>query len=368
MKKIAETPAQLFSKLGLDSVEIETGGSFVRPLRDLFARRARRMPRDEAARRSRSRARSSPLRWRSAAALRRRRGARVRRDGPVGRRAADARRHVPRARHERVRGDARTSSCRHGKGETVLPRGLELQSESEAAKRPEERRASRSPIRTAAPRRASRPTDADPKSGRPRDDTSSSRSSPCRPSRGATALTLPPLPVAVARANGEIVDACARSAHTIVVEDPTASTPDAQPKPNPPPRAQREEWTALEAARSSWLGLGARRRRARRVPRSSAGCDAPEARAAAAAAAPAVGGRARAARRGAPRGPARDAALRRVLRPRERRRARVPRRALRLRRPRVDDRRDRSRRSGARLSFGAPAPRGRRRSSSSATS
>lgn len=43
MKKLGETRRQLFSKLGLDMVEIETSGSFVRPLRDLFARRARRM-------------------------------------------------------------------------------------------------------------------------------------------------------------------------------------------------------------------------------------------------------------------------------------------------------------------------------------
>ncbi len=35
----------LFRKRGLDSVEIDTGGSFVRPLRDLFARRARRQHR-----------------------------------------------------------------------------------------------------------------------------------------------------------------------------------------------------------------------------------------------------------------------------------------------------------------------------------
>jgi uncharacterized protein (DUF58 family) len=34
-----------FHKLGLDSVDIDTGGSFVRPLRDLFARRARRIRR-----------------------------------------------------------------------------------------------------------------------------------------------------------------------------------------------------------------------------------------------------------------------------------------------------------------------------------
>jgi uncharacterized protein (DUF58 family) len=43
MKKIEGARRQMFAKLGLDAVEIETSGSFVRPLRDLFARRARRM-------------------------------------------------------------------------------------------------------------------------------------------------------------------------------------------------------------------------------------------------------------------------------------------------------------------------------------
>jgi uncharacterized protein (DUF58 family) len=43
MTAIATTRRQMFTKLGLDAVEIETQGSFVRPLRDLFARRARRM-------------------------------------------------------------------------------------------------------------------------------------------------------------------------------------------------------------------------------------------------------------------------------------------------------------------------------------
>jgi uncharacterized protein (DUF58 family) len=45
MKKIAESRGKVFHKLGLDSVDIETSGSFVRPLRDLFARRARRIRR-----------------------------------------------------------------------------------------------------------------------------------------------------------------------------------------------------------------------------------------------------------------------------------------------------------------------------------
>jgi uncharacterized protein (DUF58 family) len=45
MKRIAESRRTVFHKLGLDSVEVKTNGSFVRPLRDLFARRARRIRR-----------------------------------------------------------------------------------------------------------------------------------------------------------------------------------------------------------------------------------------------------------------------------------------------------------------------------------
>jgi uncharacterized protein (DUF58 family) len=43
MSRIRDARRQLFFKLGLDSVEIDTAGSFVRPIRDLFARRARRI-------------------------------------------------------------------------------------------------------------------------------------------------------------------------------------------------------------------------------------------------------------------------------------------------------------------------------------
>jgi uncharacterized protein (DUF58 family) len=43
MRALSHGRKQMFSKLGLDAVEIETGGSFVRPLRDLFARRAKRV-------------------------------------------------------------------------------------------------------------------------------------------------------------------------------------------------------------------------------------------------------------------------------------------------------------------------------------
>ena len=43
MTKLRASQRQLFLKLGIDSVEVETGGSFVKPIRDLFARRARRV-------------------------------------------------------------------------------------------------------------------------------------------------------------------------------------------------------------------------------------------------------------------------------------------------------------------------------------
>jgi uncharacterized protein (DUF58 family) len=45
MAQLGRARQQLFGKLGLDSVEIQTGGSFVKPLQDLFARRARRIHR-----------------------------------------------------------------------------------------------------------------------------------------------------------------------------------------------------------------------------------------------------------------------------------------------------------------------------------
>jgi len=45
MQKMIASRRSFFAKLGLDAVEIDTGGSFVRPLRDLFARRARRVRR-----------------------------------------------------------------------------------------------------------------------------------------------------------------------------------------------------------------------------------------------------------------------------------------------------------------------------------
>lgn len=140
----------------------------------------------------------------------------------------------------------------HGRGETVLPHGLELQTESDSAHA----------LKTAgfalpdqdggaAARLTSK--DVDSKTGR-RQTTLDLQLVALPTEPGRHTLTLPALPVSVARANNDVVTLCT-TPHSIVIEDPTASTPDAQPKPNPPPRMQREEWVQLRRA-LSWGIVG----------------------------------------------------------------------------------------------------------------
>jgi hypothetical protein len=141
----------------------------------------------------------------------------------------------------------------HGRGETVLPRGLELQTESDSARGlktagfslPDQDGDAAARLSTA---------DIDQKTGR-RQTTLDLLLVALPKEPGRSTLTLPALPVSIARANNDIVTLCTKP-HTIVVEDPTSSTPDAQPKPNPPARVQREEWVALERA-LSWGLIGA---------------------------------------------------------------------------------------------------------------
>ncbi len=64
---------------------------------------------------------------------------------------------------------------------------------------------------------------------------------------GRNTLTLPAMPITVSRNRGDTFTGCT-PARAIVVEDPTAQTPEAKPKPNPGPEPQREVWTALAAA------------------------------------------------------------------------------------------------------------------------
>ena len=136
---------------------------------------------------------------------------------------------------------------------------------------------------------------------------------------GRNALTLPPVPIAIARASGEIVTVCT-APHHVIVEDPTASTPDAAPRPNPPPRMQREEWMlAKQLTIGALVGGALAALLALLVLRT---CEA-AARASPSSAAATVGGRVRRAVRRAPCGAGSRGPLRGTLRSRLRRPAQI---------------------------------------------
>lgn len=61
---------------------------------------------------------------------------------------------------------------------------------------------------------------------------------------GRHEMVAPPMPITVSRASGEVVTLCTRP-HNVLIDDPTGSTPDARPKPNPEPRRQLEDWAAM---------------------------------------------------------------------------------------------------------------------------
>jgi len=124
----------------------------------------------------------------------------------------------------------------HGKGETVLPEGFKIRRDSDAARAIEG-----AGFVFPDPEGGEAPT-LDTK---PQGDASVTKLSipfvPLPKEGGRHELMLPPVPIAVARASGELVTMCT-APHTIVVEDPIANALDPQPKPNPPPRPQREDW------------------------------------------------------------------------------------------------------------------------------
>ena len=129
----------------------------------------------------------------------------------------------------------------HGQAETVLPTGFHFQADSSEAKA----------LKAAGFIVPNAEGGAGPKVTRTEGANTKSAVTlyfvalPKKPGRHE--LTLPSLPIAIARASGELVTLCTRP-HTVVVEDPTANTPNPKPKDNPPPRRQREEWTLLKQA------------------------------------------------------------------------------------------------------------------------
>ncbi|HEY1955802.1 MAG TPA: hypothetical protein VGH28_09315 [Polyangiaceae bacterium] len=136
-------------------------------------------------------------------------------------------------------------TVKHGKGESVLPSGLSLQAHSAAVD--ELRKAGwvfPDQDGSAGARLTTKPDAAHP------DKVTTTLELPllALPDKpGRHVLTLPALPISIARASGEVATVCTHE-HRITIDDPTAETPDPKPKGNPPPRPQREEWTALKRA------------------------------------------------------------------------------------------------------------------------
>ncbi len=128
----------------------------------------------------------------------------------------------------------------HGPGETVLPGGFQLGSGGDELKALE---ASHffipDPRGSAPPRIERKPVDGGVRT------TVDLWFVPLPEKPGRQELTLPPLPIAVARASGEVMTLCT-TAHRVLIEDPIANDPAAKPKPNPPGREQIEEWTAAK--------------------------------------------------------------------------------------------------------------------------
>ena len=220
----------------------------------------------------------------------------------------------------------------HGKGESVLPQGFQTQASSAASRELAEAgfvfpeidggagpSLTTTPNATGATTKISIPVLLLPK----------------KPGRNR--MTLPPVPIAVARASGELLTLCTVP-HEVVVDDPTASTPDAKPRANPEAAPTTRRVGASQAARYRCRsGRGARR------TLGVAGgvvAEAASTRSAAAAPAPAMGGRVRRALRGSSRRSRQGSAFRRALRSRLRCGAQVPRRSLWVRWSRNHDPRD----------------------------
>lgn len=124
----------------------------------------------------------------------------------------------------------------HGKGETVLPEGFRVRTDSDTGRAME----------------AAGFVVPDQDGGSPATITREEKTSSATtklvipivalpPEAGRNEMLLPPMPIAVQRASGSFVTVCTK-AHRIRIEDPTANEADPKVKPNPPPRSQREEW------------------------------------------------------------------------------------------------------------------------------
>jgi len=141
-----------------------------------------------------------------------------------------------------VSGHALTLSVEieHGKGETVLPTGFHLLTES-----PEAKALEREGFILPDPSGPSGPKLSRKETGAGAMTTLELALVPLPPKPGRHQLLLPPLPIAVARASGEVITLCTQP-HSVTVEDPIANLPDPKPRGNPQGRRQREVWTTAK--------------------------------------------------------------------------------------------------------------------------
>ena len=130
----------------------------------------------------------------------------------------------------------------HGKGETVLPTGFHLLSDSPEAKALEREGFALPDAEGAAGPRLERV-----EQGERATTTVHLSVVPLPPKPGRHEMILPPLPIAVSRASGELVTVCT-APHAVLVEDPIANAPNPTPKGNPAARRQLEIWTAAKHA------------------------------------------------------------------------------------------------------------------------
>jgi hypothetical protein len=128
----------------------------------------------------------------------------------------------------------------HGKGETVLPTGFHLLSDS-----PEAKALEREGFLLPDPEGAAGPKLERVEQGERATTTVSISVVPLPSKPGRHELILPPLPITVSRASGELVTVCTAS-HAVSVEDPIANTPNPSPHGNPRARRQLEIWTAAK--------------------------------------------------------------------------------------------------------------------------
>lgn len=146
-----------------------------------------------------------------------------------------------------------TVQITHGKGETLLPRGVQQDGDS-AANKALTARGFRIPD---APLETDAGTVALVQREDKGDEVTSTLSLPLvllPKEPGTVHATLPPLPLSLVQASGQVVTVCS-SAHEITIVDPTANVPSPKPKDIPPPLRQREHWRALEIA--LWCIAGA---------------------------------------------------------------------------------------------------------------